>query len=88
MPTIYIYFNLFFFLGSREVIAERILKFLYNPDETQVVENPEEDVDDEEEVQEDLEAVEPEKKRNDRSERGYKHSGGRPKRSTVGKSIF
>lgn len=74
------------------MIAERILKFLYNPDETQVVENPEEeedvDDDDEEDVQEDLEAVEPEKKRHERSERGYKSSGGRPKRSTVGKSIY
>lgn len=77
--------------GSREVIAERVLKFLYDPDETQVVENSVEEEDaeeEEEEVEEEQEKEEPEKKRSDRSERGSKNSGGRPRRSTVGKSTF
>lgn len=75
-----------FILGSRDLIAERVLKFLYDPDEKQIVESLEEE---EEFFDEDKEKHddEPEKKKNDRSERGSKIVGGRPRRSTVGKSI-
>lgn len=71
------------------MIADRILKFLYDPDESQLVENVEEEEElcDEEENKEKQVADESDKKKNDRSEKGSKTIGGRPRRSTVGKSI-
>lgn len=82
--------------GSKEDAANRILKFLMEPDESLCVETSpedeemedEEDAQEEEEEEEEEEPSEDDKRKSKSSGRSGGRSTGRPRRATAGKSIY